>query len=291
MNVVEQEIPMVVVPPPFWKCFGGLLPCAASPMIVAVRGKAGVGKSELAVAIASKYRELGWYTVYLLLEPAREHVARHTADVDDFLRVYPWDVDEFCESFQENYQKSARPMVMVVDSVAALGEGEARMGARRDAINRFAVWAARNLNRFPTILLMVAQYRQGPALPHNPFAVSQRGSFAESNKHIMHVSAGMTKNRAGGIEIEIDTHSLALYQADKNGTVRAAPFLDDFKCATVTLHSLYDLEMPPVLYFPAVVRVYDMSLLKNASPRKSGSGKKRGKNAMGGGGSTEQSSS
>lgn len=273
MNVVEQEIPMVVVPPPFWQCFGGFLPCASSPMIVTMSGKAGAGKSELAVAIASEYRKRGWYTVYLLLEHARDHVARHTADVDEFLRVQPSDLVPFCESFQNSYQKRGQPTIVVVDSIAVLGEGEARIGARRNAINQLTVWAAKNLYRFPTILLLIAQYRQGPALPQNPLVVTRRGSFADSNRHTMHVVAFVSQEKGGGgIKIEIDSHSLALYQKGKDGKVYAAPFQEDFKCVTVSISSPYQLNMPPLLYFSAVVRAYEVSSAKKKAKKDAGSG-------------------
>lgn len=257
MKTRQEEMPFVVVPPPFWKCFGGFLPGAGSPLILTIRGRSGIGKSEISAAIASKYRERGWYAAYALLEYGREHVARHAVDVDELTRVYEPDFMSYCEEFFKEYRKRKLPTVLVVDSIAVLGESSSRIGARRDAINKTTTEALKKLNLYPTIVILIAQHRQGAPLPHNPFVSGTRGSFAASNEHTMHLVAKLSE-QGGKIKVDIEHHSLSLYQKGDDGRVYPLSFQRDFKCVSVSIDSPYDLEMPPVVSFPGVVTVYEV---------------------------------
>lgn len=251
-DIPTKRVPeiMVVVPPPFIQCFGHHIPAAGSPLIVSIFGHAGVGKSHLAAAIASQYRRAGWYALYSLIEPGREHTAvRHQVDVDRMVYVPLEEWEKHIRFVVSIPQK----LIWVIDSVAVLGSNSERIGARRHEINKLNLFLLEARKEIPTIVLLIAQGRQGASVPGNPNAVSMRPSFAKSNEHTMHLSVSLSRTNDGK-RLRVDFHSLSLFQIE-DGKIRPEPMLENFACQDVRLSS-YDFSLPPILFFQSDVDVF-----------------------------------
>ncbi len=261
----QVQVSAVVVPPPFDECFRPYIPVALSPLVLGLFGASGVGKSNLARLIGTCYQQHGWSVWYLLTEKARSHTLLYPG-IDNRLFVSPKDVAKQIDLLREAAIKTRAPHFIIIDSVADLGSDSGRIGARQQAINEI-VWeitVQQPAHDIPIILLMLAQERQGNAVPGTTF-VASRPSVAASNLHSFHLMVRMVTRRGQDghttAMFKIHQHSLALYRVagEDDQDPRIAPFDPAFhpretEVKTGDLSGL--IQYPTLPYFPAKIGVY-----------------------------------
>ncbi len=251
-TTTTTSVPAVFVPF-FWpisQFFGDFIAGAVSPLVIALYGKAGVGKSQIALACAERFAQHGWDTVYVVTERPRIHItARPPEAAVHPVYVSPRDILDFTAEKIRDANQRKRPLFWVIDSLACISEISGQIGARFHALLAMSSYLHEIRPHIPLIVLGIAQLRQRPN-PMSPLVPLHRPSLSDSLKHHFHAVVYLQITPQGNFKLTLTDWSAMIIQYDGTN-MYAVPFLENIGLAKEVSFSYGEIRqnmVPPQCY-------------------------------------------
>jgi len=192
ISMQEVEYCHVCLPFPFARCINVVV-AVPTPLIISVFGQSGEGKSLFASSLANAYARRGYTVVPIITERTRIHSALPYSDECNAVLVKQLDTipdiieDRMGKAFKA---KNFKGVLLILDSMAVVtdttGRFAARWTAQKTILDSIVISAQRDKRKeYPTIALLLDQYRQGNPVP-GTLITAWRGTIPASLHHCIH---------------------------------------------------------------------------------------------------------